>query len=295
MPVTKALVLSGGGYAGEAWMLGLIDALRGHGVDLLDADLIVGTSAGARVGVQLSTGTLADAIDKNRRPDAAPPDVPVAMDDFVAASMRILSTTDDQRTAAKLIANLPPIGPRLGSGDDRRRAVAARLPTRQWPTRRLIVTAVDAESGDRIAFDASSGVDLLDAVLASGALPGVYPLVSINGHRYADGGAHSVYNADLATGHDVVAVLSPMPLNSYLTRLLDAETAALGEARVRIITADEAALAAIGGNPLSPHTGPAALDAGSRQATREIDTLRRVWPGHPARRAGANRPVEGNK
>jgi NTE family protein len=43
----RALVLSGGGTAGGAWMLGLIDGLRKHGVDLGDADLIVGTSAGA--------------------------------------------------------------------------------------------------------------------------------------------------------------------------------------------------------------------------------------------------------
>src|SRR5436190_1122947 len=46
----KAVVLSGGGFAGGAWMLGLIDSLADRGVDLGDADLIVGTSAGARTG-----------------------------------------------------------------------------------------------------------------------------------------------------------------------------------------------------------------------------------------------------
>jgi predicted acylesterase/phospholipase RssA len=65
-------------------------------------------------------------------------------------------------------------------------------------------------------------------VLSGGALPGVYPLVTIGRRRYADGGAHSLYNADLAAGHDVVTVLSPMPLNDYLRAKLDAEVAAAG-------------------------------------------------------------------
>ena len=54
----RALVLSGGGTAGGAWMLGLIHGLREEGVDLGDADLIVGTSAGARTGAQLAAGIL---------------------------------------------------------------------------------------------------------------------------------------------------------------------------------------------------------------------------------------------
>lgn len=60
---TNALVLSGGGRAGGAWLLGIIDALRGVGVDLGEADLIVGTSAGARVGAQLATGVLDEAVE----------------------------------------------------------------------------------------------------------------------------------------------------------------------------------------------------------------------------------------
>jgi NTE family protein len=105
--------------------------------------------------------------------------------------------------------------------------IAAQLPACQWPGQRLLITAVDAESGRRVTFDASSGVGLVDAVTASSALPRIYPLVAINGRRYADGGVHSPYNADLAAGHDVVAVLSPSPLNDFLRAKLDAEIAAL--------------------------------------------------------------------
>ena len=41
----RRLVLGGGGVVGTAWMAGLASGLRHEGVDLADADLIVGTSA----------------------------------------------------------------------------------------------------------------------------------------------------------------------------------------------------------------------------------------------------------
>ena len=49
----RALVLGAGGHAATAWELGVITGMADVGVDVRDADLIVGTSAGARVGVQV--------------------------------------------------------------------------------------------------------------------------------------------------------------------------------------------------------------------------------------------------
>src|SRR5580693_3318516 len=45
----RALVLAGGGAAGNAWELGLIAGLSDAGVDVTEADLIIGTSAGSTV------------------------------------------------------------------------------------------------------------------------------------------------------------------------------------------------------------------------------------------------------
>ena len=210
---TRALVLSGGGTAGGAWMLGIINALRNDGVDLGDADLIVGTSAGARTGAQLATGALDQGVAMYQRSEVPQLDAPVAFEEFAAAVMRVVADTPDRQEAARRIANLEPLGSRLVSADDRRRMVAAHLPADAWPEKPLAIVAVDAQSGLRVAFDAASGVGLLDAITASGALPGVFPLVTINGTRYADGGVHSPYNADLAAGHDVVTVLSPLAPN----------------------------------------------------------------------------------
>ena len=78
--------------------------------------------------------------------------------------------------------------------------IAARLPTAAWPARRLLVTAVDAASGEFVVFDAGSGVSLVDAVGASCAVPGVWPPVTVGGRRFVDGGVRSPVNADLAAG-----------------------------------------------------------------------------------------------
>src|SRR6476659_3870265 len=98
----------------------------------------------------------------------------------------------------------------LGPGAAQRRAmVAARLPRAEWPNRPLIVVAVDAQTGELAAFDRDSGVELVDAVTASTALPGGAPTHSINGTRYINGGVRSGDNADLASGYANVVVLSP--------------------------------------------------------------------------------------
>ena len=51
-----ALVLGGGGVTGIAWELGILKGLADAGVDLSDADLVVGTSAGSVVGAQVTSG-----------------------------------------------------------------------------------------------------------------------------------------------------------------------------------------------------------------------------------------------
>ena len=58
----RAVVLGGGGATGRAWEIGLLKGLRDAGVDLTEADLIIGTSAGATLGAQLRVGQSLDAL-----------------------------------------------------------------------------------------------------------------------------------------------------------------------------------------------------------------------------------------
>lgn len=275
---TRALVLSGGGTAGGAWMAGYISALRGQGVDLGDADLIIGTSAGARTAAQLATGTLGQAVRRYRSGDIPAVKMHATLPQFMAASMRVIAEAPDKQEAARRVANMGPLGGQLASAAERHRMVAALLPAAGWPGQRLLITAVDADTGRRVAFGADSGAGLLDAAAASGALPGMFPLVTIGGRRYADGGVHSLYNADLAAGHDVVTVLSPMAVNDHFRATLDAEVAALGTAAFHLLTADQESLAAIGPDPGAAEAAPAAVAAGMAQARRDIARLRAIWP-----------------
>ncbi|MFC9551428.1 patatin-like phospholipase family protein [Rhodococcus sp. NPDC056960] len=55
----RALVLGGGGSTGNAWEIGVVAGLCDAGLDVTEADLIIGTSAGSTAAAQLSVATTA--------------------------------------------------------------------------------------------------------------------------------------------------------------------------------------------------------------------------------------------
>ena len=89
-------------------------------------------------------------------------------------------------------------------------ATAARLPAGDWPDE-LVLTAVDAGRGERVAFRADDGVPLAAALAASRAIPGLLPPITIGGRRYIDGAVGSATNADLAAGAAAAIVVTPTP------------------------------------------------------------------------------------
>src|SRR5271169_4233301 len=96
----------------------------------------------------------------------------------------------------------------------RRAVIARRLPSQHWPDRVLRLTAIDAATGELVVFDRDSGVELVDAVAASCAVPGAWPPVTIAGRRYMDGGIASAVNLDVARDCDVAVVLSPVGVDT---------------------------------------------------------------------------------
>jgi NTE family protein len=281
--MSRALVLGGGGLAGMAWEIGLLAGLRAADVDLALADVVIGTSAGSVVGALLRTPSvdLAQRAAAQLDPDSARAELTVDLD----LDLLVTTFTEAVSGARDLAAALTRIGamalatPTV-SEEARRAAVAARLPTPDWPARPLTVTAVDAETGELRTFDRTSGVALVDAVTASCAVPGVWPPATIGGRRYIDGGTGSATNATLALGHRRVLVVAPTttPARGPFAGIED-ETQTLSEAasRVLVITADEEARAAFGANPLDPATRPASALAGRRQADTVAATVRAFW------------------
>jgi NTE family protein len=274
--MTRALVLSAGGPAGAAWMLGFIDVAVSGAVDLGAAERVIGTTPGALAGGALRGGALREVVALYRRGELRWFEYPATLEDFIAAAMHASDGATDRAEAVRRVANLEPLGSGLVSAKSMQRVVEAHLPFAGWPAARLELVAVDADTGGRVVFDADSDAGPQAAAAASCTSPGMSELIRIDGRRYADGGLHSPCNADVAAGSKRVLVLIPLPPPD-LQDTLDDELATLGAAEVRVVEGDEASLEAMGTDRLSTKTMQAALEAGAEQCRRQLDELRSWW------------------
>ncbi|MFJ9833917.1 patatin-like phospholipase family protein [Streptomyces sp. NPDC101169] len=269
--MSDALVLGGGGVGGIAWITGLLTGLADAGQDVTGADLLLGTSAGSTVSAQLGSGLgLAELYARQVEPALQSAEIMAVMDlegfaaEIGAATSATASVPELRRAVGRAALAAPTVP------EPRRRAVIeSRLPSHGWPERALRIVAVDAESGEPRVFDKDSGVPLVDAVAASCAVPGVWPPVGIDGRRYVDGGVRSMANLDLVGDPDRVVVLVPMGMTEPFPSEQPVEES-VRELRARgvevvVVAPDEAALAAIGDNPLDPGTRGPAAEAGRAQ------------------------------
>jgi NTE family protein len=266
-----ALVLGGGGVAGIAWITGLLVGLADSGQDVISADLIVGTSAGATVGAQLGSGLgLEELYTRQIDPalQAAEIMVDTDLESFrsqIEAAVHDADSVPEMRRAIGRWA----LAASTVSEPERRAVIESRLPSHAWPARSLKIVAVDAESGEPRVFEEDSGVNVVDAVTASCAVPGVWPPATIDGRRYVDGGVRSIANADYAAGASRVLVILPLGSEElFPTERPVAETVEqlrTGGSQVAIVEPDEASLAAIGSSPLDPSTRRPAAEAGRAQ------------------------------
>ena len=289
-----ALVLGGGGSAGNAWLIGVIAGLCEAGLDVTAADLIIGTSAGSTAAAQVTGATpaelLAAVLDATpplrTRPPGSDPGAAAtrpATDHMETTSAIIAAATDaaDMRRRMGAWALGTPVSSDPSAQAGWRTTVAARLPHQLWPERALLITAVDASTGEPVVFDHDSGVDLVDAVAASCAGGFAY---SIGDRRYIDGGYRTnADNADLAAGRAQVLVLSPLGGRSrtpvaWGTHLATqvAELRARGS-RVETIFPDSISLAAFGDNLMDLSTRQPAARAGYDQGRAAADQLTELW------------------
>ncbi|HTW03987.1 MAG TPA: patatin-like phospholipase family protein [Streptosporangiaceae bacterium] len=267
----QALVLGGGGVAGIAWITGLLAGLAEAGQDVTGADLIVGTSAGSAVAAQVGSGLALDQLFRRQtEPALQSQEITAKLDlDQVAADwaeiMQGVTSADDALRRVGAFA----LAADTVSEAERRAVIESRLPSHEWPPRRIQIVAIDAENGQTRVFDRDSGVGLVDAVAASCAVPGVWPPVTIGGRRYVDGGVRSTDNADLAAGYERIVVVSPLGYNSAMPSPMPLR-AVVGQLReggsdVTVIAPDEASVAAVGVNALDPATRVPAAQAGLAQ------------------------------
>ncbi len=275
----SALVLGGGGVTGVAWELGILAGLAEAGVDLAGADLVVGTSAGSVVGAQLTSGApIEELFQRQLQPPTAEQPARFGLGLMLKLAAAALGSRDAQHARAKIGAMA--LAARTLPEAERRGIIASRLPTDEWPQRRLVITAVAADDGEFVVFDRDSHVSLVDAVAASCAVPGVWPPVTINGRRYIDGGVRAPANVDLAAGYDRVVVLAPISVAFRRDSRVAAQVAALpAGTRTAVVAPEPAASRAIGRNVLDPARRAPAARAGRTQAAQVLAAVREVWLG----------------
>jgi NTE family protein len=292
----RALVLGGAGSAGNAWLIGVVAGLFEAGLDVTEADLTIGTSAGSTAAAQITSGIpptelLADILAAPKSPKGrvgsergrAPIGPTSDHMDRTSAIIDAAKDAADMRRKMGAAALETDAASHSSAQTQWRATVAARLPRQQWPQRPLLITAVDARTGEPVVFDRHSGVDLVDAVAASTSNGFGVPPYRIGDNRYINGGYRRNENADLATGYARVLVLSPFggrsrhPLEwgMHLAAQVD-ELRARGS-RVEPIIPDSDSEHMFGANAMDPSLRPAAARAGYNQGRALAEQLTGFW------------------
>jgi NTE family protein len=285
----RALVLAGGGLAGIAWetgvLTGIADESPGAARLLLSSDVLVGTSAGSAVAAQLSSGSTLDALfDRQVAETSAEIDPGVDIDTITErflAALRDPDTPPPDPQLDRTRAQMQRIGAVALATETvpepvRRQVIAQRLPSHDWPDQVLRLTAIDTATGELVVFDRDSGVQLVDAVAASCAVPGAWPPVTIGSRRYMDGGVASSVNLGVAGDCAAAVVLSPAGADapSPFGVGTAAEIAAFPGTTFAVF-ADDNSLAAFGPNALDPRCRRPAALAGRAQGRRAAQAVAR--------------------
>ena len=279
MTAGRALVLAGGGVAGIAWEIGILRGIAEESATiaqcLLDSEVLVGTSAGSAVAAQIGSGrSIGDLYARQVQETSAELDPGVSIDDITELFQNAL--TDPFAPLPRKLQRIGALALAGGTVPEpvRRAVIAHRLPSDDWPDRELRITAIDVATGQRVVFTRVSGIDLIDAVAASCAVPGAWPPVTIGDRRYMDGGICSSINLDVAGDCAEAVVLvpasesAPSPFGSGPV----AEIAALG-GRATAVFADDGSLSAFGTNPLDPNCRIASAQAGRAQGRRAAERI----------------------
>ena len=284
-----ALVLGGGGSTGNAWLIGVVAGLFDAGLDVTTADVIVGTSAGSTAAAQIAGEPLAELFAATA---AGVPPKRSGSAGFIPRRPQNRSVVNQLERMDKIIASAADaldMRRRMGAAAlamlaasdgtwqaQWRTIVAARLPSQHWPEQTVLITAVDAQTGESAVFDRHSGVELADAIAASCASSFPY---QIGNSYYIDGGYRRNENADLAAGYARVLVLSPFggrtrhPAEWGMQLATQVEELRASDSKVDTIFPDSDSEHMFGANAMDLSLRPAAVQAGRNQGRVLADQL----------------------
>ena len=285
--MSKALVLGGGGPVGIAWETGLLAGLADGGVDVSDADWILGTSAGSFVGAHLAISRdpaamlrhefaaaelIREAAPTGRpAPDltplmsvmmSKPPGEPLAVEGRLKlARMALEARTVSEET---FIAGFGPLAEHDGP----------------WP-KGYACTAVDARNGELVIWNEDKAAPLIRAVASSCSVPTIFPPITIDDRRYIDGGMRSGTNADLAKAYGKVLLVAVAP-PAFLPFMQPGFDAELGQVRAQgneaaLIVPDAGSGEAFGPNLMDGARRGDVARAGHAQGLAEAARIKAFW------------------
>ena len=263
-PSKTALVLGGGGFTGGVYEIGALRAF-----DLLATnrtvnkfDVYVGTSSGAFISALLANGVTPEEMMRVLNRDLPSPLRDIDLRTLLrpnylgylqrgitlpfrllgvlrelAQNIREVSAVD---VATALVGALPS-GLYSGKGIETYIAEALADPDRsddfRLLERELYLVATDLDTTERVVFgeDEWAELPISTAVAASGALPGIYEPVAIDGREYIDGGILSTTNVDVAIERGAKFVVVINPLVPYVNDF-DKDIPTLSGSRVRRVS-----------------------------------------------------------
>lgn len=202
----RGIALGGGGTPLLGFYAGYFNALRKNGVDLGNADVIVGTSAGAIFGSMLTGGRLWLIVDEmdffNDFPKIFAELVPALQfnDSQKRAMATALSASDGspatiQRIGKAAMAALNPNGV-----DKQYKVVEKIIAMTKWPSPAMHTTAIDCFTGERLVVSYKDNVPINVAASASSSAPGQVGPTFVKNRICMDGGIYQT-----STHSDVIA------------------------------------------------------------------------------------------
>jgi NTE family protein len=286
----RGLIIGAGGDTGFAWSAAMLSDLEAHlDWDARDAELLVGTSAGALQCAFLASGVpVADVIawrsgqlpithPLKARPTVDRAPIQKSWLPMPAEPRLALRGLTGAVPAAAAMSGLLPRGAR--SLDRWIAPLLAVTDGSAWvkhPNTRIV--AVDCTTGKPVVFGSPDApkCGIGAAVLASASIPGVFPPVEIEARRYMDGAVATSTSAHLAIGHglDELIVLAPLAgagrptAPDYLLRqrmrklvLEEVKQAQAAGLTVRLFTPTAADIAVMGPNSIDIKRSRATFDA----------------------------------
>lgn len=237
------LALAGGGPLGAIYEIGALAALSEslRGIDLNDADVYVGVSAGGFIAAGIVNGFTPHQmsrlfIEGHQSADHFDPAI-LLKPAFTEYWQRITSLPP---LAAHALWNYLSRGGLMASLERLSRAIPTGLfsgeevdnylsrifsqPGRTNDFRqlrhKLFLVATDLDTGESVAFgdNHTAHVPISRAVQASAALPGLFPPVEVEGRYFVDGALRKTLHASIALEHGVDLLICLNPLVPYDSR-----------------------------------------------------------------------------